>query len=96
MTKNKKIQLLTNEVKALQEKLDLFTNLETKKTEHPDTQNSYNEKAVQLIKELELEKMQYRELRKELEEVKKKYELMYKNRFNDIKSVFFKYMKRKN
>lgn len=57
MTKNKKIQLLTNEVKTLQEKLNFFVNLETKKIEHPDAKDSYNEKAVQLIKELELEKM---------------------------------------
>lgn len=96
MTKNKKIQLLTDEVKALQEKLDILTNLESKKIKQLKDNDSYNEKAIQLIKELELEKMQYRELRKELEEVKKKYELMYRNRFNDIKSVFFKCMKRKN
>lgn len=96
MTKNKKIQLLTDEVKALQEKLDVLTNLESKKIKQLKDNDSYNEKAIQLIKELELEKMQYRELRKELEEVKKKYELMYRNRFNDIKSVFFKCMKRKN
>lgn len=93
MTKNKKIQLLTDEVKALQSRLDILVSLEINKPKQSEDNDFHSKKALQLIKELEIEKMQYRELRKKLEETKKEYELMYNNRFNTIKSVFFKQKK---
>lgn len=57
MTKNQKIEMLSNEVKTLQQKLDIFTKAENNKVS--DIKSTYDEKVSSLIRELEYEKMQY-------------------------------------
>lgn len=69
MTKNQKIEMLSNEVKTLQQKLDVLTRAESHKTN--DIKSTYDEKVSSLIRELEYEKMQYQGLREELEKTKK-------------------------
>lgn len=68
MTKNQKIEMFSNKVKALQQKLDILTKTETSKNN--DIQNTYNEKVSSLISELEYEKIQYQDLRQKLEQTK--------------------------
>ncbi len=67
--------MLSNEVKSLQHKLDIF--IKATGSINTGIQNIYTEKASHLIKELEYEKMQYKALRYELENTKKTYEKMY-------------------
>lgn len=92
MTKNQKIEMLSNEVKALQQKLDIFTKAETSKNN--DIQNTYDEKVSSLIRELEYEKMQYQDLREELEKTKKNYEELYARQLKFSKPGIFKFIHR--
>ena len=75
MTKNKKIKLLSNEVKTLQQKLNRLSKTENNKT--AGLLEDYNKNISHIINELELEKMQYKNLREEIEKSKNKYEMLY-------------------
>ncbi len=92
MTKNRKIEMLSNEVKTLQQKLDIFTRTETSKNN--DIQNTYNEKVSSLIRELEHEKMQYQCLREELEQTRKYYEELYTRRVKFLQPGIFTFIHR--
>jgi hypothetical protein len=83
MTKNKKIKLLSNEVKTLQQKLNRLSKTENNKT--AGLLEDYNKNISHIINELELEKMQYKNLREEIEKSKNKYEMLYHNIFKKFK-----------
>ncbi|MCI9077321.1 MAG: hypothetical protein HFH68_00150 [Lachnospiraceae bacterium] len=90
MTKNQKIEMLSSEVKALQQKLDIFTKAGNNSTN--DIKSTYDEKISVLIKELEYEKMQYQDLRQELERTKKNYEELYARQLKFLKPGIFKFI----
>ncbi len=83
MTKNKKIKLLSNEVNALQQKLNCLSKTGNNKT--AGLLEDYNKNISRIINELELEKMQYKNLREEIEKSKNKYEMLYRNIFKKFK-----------
>lgn len=83
MTKKKKIELLSNEVKTLQQKLNCISKAENNKT--AGLLQDYNKTLCHLINELELEKIQYRNLREELEAARNKYEMLYNSIFKKFK-----------
>lgn len=92
MTKNQKIEMLSNEVKTLQKKLDVLTRAETHNTN--DIKSAYDEKVSRLIRELEYEKMQYQGLREKLEKTKKIYEELYTRQLKFYRPGIFKFMRR--
>ena len=92
MTKNQKIEMLSNEVKILQQKLDVLTRAGNNKTD--DIKSTYDEKVSSLIRELEYEKMQYQDLREELEKTKKDYEELYARQLKFYKPGIFRFMDR--
>ncbi len=92
MTKNQKIKMLSNEVKTLQQKLDIFTRTENSKNN--DIQNTYNEKVSSLIMELEHEKMQYQGLREKLEQTRKYYEELYTRQVKFLQPGIFTFIHR--
>lgn len=77
MTKNKKIKLLSNEVKTLRQKLNYLSKTGNNKT--AVLLEDYNKNICRIINELELEKMQYKNLRKEVEKSRNRYEMLYHN-----------------
>ncbi len=83
MTKNKKIKLLSNEVNALQQKLNCLSKTENNKT--AGLLEDYNKNISRIINELELEKMEYKNLREEIEKSKNRYEMLYRNIFKKFK-----------
>ncbi len=83
MTKNKKIKLLSNEVNVLQQKLNCLSKTGNNKT--AGLLEDYNKNISRIINELELEKMQYKNLREEIEKSKNKYEMLYRNIFKKFK-----------
>lgn len=92
MTKNQKIEMLSNEVKTLKQKLDIFTKAENNKAN--DIKNTYDEKVSSLIRELEYEKMQYQCLREELEQTRKYYEELYTRRVKFLQPGIFTFIHR--
>lgn len=92
MTKSHKIEMLSNEVETLQQKLNVLTRAESHKTN--DIKSTYDEKVSSLIRELEYEKMQYQGLREELEKTKKNYEELYTRQLKFYRPGIFKFIRR--